>query len=91
MSPEELATERLLLKERWSLIQSGVEKKDIKINKDSLYIKHQLHATVKDSQLVLLRETSPPSHLLTQSDYDDSLHLTLSVMTSLVHGDMGFK
>ena len=68
MSPEELATERLLLKERWSLIQSGVEKKDIKINKDSLYIKHQLHATVKDSQLVLLHETSPPSHLLTQSD-----------------------
>ena len=65
MFPEELASERLLLKERWSLIQSGVEKKDIRINKDSLYIKHHLHATVKDSQLVLLRETSPPSHLLT--------------------------
>ena len=88
MSPEELATERLLLEERWSLIQSGLEKKD---NKDSLYIKHHLHATVKDSQLVLLRETSPPSHLLTQPDLDDSLHLKSSVMISLVHGDMTLK
>lgn len=49
MSPEELANERLLLKERWSLIESGVDKKDIKISGDAVYVKGKLHATVRDS------------------------------------------
>ena len=38
MSIQEQFTEGLLLKERWSLIKSGVNKKDIKIELPVLYL-----------------------------------------------------
>lgn len=53
MTPEEMVADSLLMKERWSLIQTGVEQKDIKVSKDSLYVKGQIHAVVEESQLVL--------------------------------------
>ena len=39
LSPQDQQKEALLLKERWSLIQSGVNKSDIKIKSSSLYVK----------------------------------------------------
>lgn len=41
MSPEEIVKDRLLMKKRWSLIQSGIEKRVIKVTKNCLYIKQQ--------------------------------------------------
>ena len=45
MTLDERKSESILLKERWCLIQSGVDKKDIKIHKSLLYIKQH---TVKN-------------------------------------------
>ena len=39
MSCEEKQKEALLLKERWSLLQSGVNKADIKIKSGSIFVK----------------------------------------------------
>jgi len=51
MNPEERAVESLLLKERSSLITSGMDRKDICISKNRIYIKHELVGVVKGSQL----------------------------------------
>ena len=42
MSPEERLRDSALLKERWSLIQSGVSRVDIRIRKSHLYVKNKL-------------------------------------------------
>ena len=47
MNPEERAIESLLLKDRWSLITSGMDRKDIHIPKTRIYIKHELVGIVK--------------------------------------------
>ena len=52
MSIPEQQTESILLKERWSLIQSGVNKKDIKIKASVLYVHGKKHAEVTNSTLV---------------------------------------
>ena len=48
MNPQDQRKEALLLKERWSLIQSGVSKSDIKI-KSSLYVKGTKYGYVLNS------------------------------------------
>ena len=60
MSIQEQLTERLLMKERWTLIQSGVNKKDIKIKSSVLYLRGKKHAEVSNSALIRL--SSPTSH-----------------------------
>ena len=58
MSAEERAKESLLLKERWSLIQKGVERKRIKLRNFSIFIDNKVHCKVEGSQLVLQSPTS---------------------------------
>ena len=48
MNPQDQRKEALLLKECWSLIQSGVSKSDIKI-KSSLYVKGTKYGYVLNS------------------------------------------
>ena len=59
MSLDERTKETLLLKERWSLIQSGIGKSDIKIKSSSIYVKWKIMATfhiqsLHQSLLILL-------------------------------------
>jgi len=49
MNREEKLRESLLLKERWSLICSGIDKKLIKIRGSKLYVKGQLHGEITNS------------------------------------------
>jgi len=57
MNPEERAVES----QRWSLITSGVDRKDISIFKNRIYIKHKLFGIVKGSRLVRQsEETTEP-------------------------------
>ena len=43
LSPEERSCEYKLLAERWHLIQSGVDRKSIKIRRPSIYVNGKLH------------------------------------------------
>ena len=63
-SIQEHRTESILLKERWSLIQSGISKKDVKIKASVLYVYGKKHAEISNSTLV---RTSSPT-LLTAVD-----------------------
>ena len=58
LSPEEREADTILLKHRWSLIQSGVDRKDIKLS--HLYVKHALYRVVKDSTFIA-KETNRSS------------------------------
>jgi len=49
MTPEEKQKEALLLKERWSLLESGVNKADVKIRSGSIYVKGKKHGYVSNS------------------------------------------
>ena len=46
LTPQERQKERLLLKERRSLIDNGTERRYIKIRNDSLYLNNKLHCKV---------------------------------------------
>ena len=52
LPPAERAVESLLMKERWQLIQSGQNKKDIKIYGNKLLLKGNLYGTVANSEFV---------------------------------------
>ena len=68
MSPEERLRDSALLKERWSLIQSGVSRVDIRIRKSHLYVKNKLYGQYKNSKFV--RSVSPtPSSAGISSDH----------------------
>ena len=49
MNPQDQRKEALLLKECWSLIQSGVSRSDIKIKSSSLYVKGTKYGYVLNS------------------------------------------
>ena len=49
LSPAERAVESLLMKERWQLIQSGQNKKDVKIYGSKIFLKGNLYGSVIDS------------------------------------------
>ena len=65
MSKSERLIERLLLNERWRLIQSHVSKRDIRIGKSVIYVNGVPHAKVINSSLVL---SEPASTELTPND-----------------------
>ena len=44
----------LLLKERWSLIQSGVQRKSIKLRADTLLVNGKLHGKVSNGMMKLI-------------------------------------
>jgi len=52
MNKEEKLREQLLLKERWSLISSGTDKKHIRIRGTKLYVKNQIHGEIIDLTFV---------------------------------------
>lgn len=53
LTREERNIEKLLLKERWTLIQSGISRRDIRIRQSALFVKGELHAMVTDNALEL--------------------------------------
>ena len=67
MSLTERHTESVLLKERWSLIQAGCDRKKIKIRSSKIFVNNKLHGEVINSVLVL----SQPSSQETQMDSSD--------------------
>ena len=74
MYPEEREKESTLLRERWSLIQSGVPRETIKIRDCRLYVKNKLHGQVTKSgfQLSSCLDTSP-------ADVNNSIVPTVSI------------
>ena len=50
MSKEERDTESILLSERWKLLQSGIDRKLIKIRIKQIFVNNQLHGSVHDSK-----------------------------------------
>ena len=52
MNKEEKLREQVLLKERWSLICSGTDKKHIKIRRAKLYVKGQIYGEVINSTFI---------------------------------------
>ena len=71
MSPDERKTESILLKERWNLTQSGVSKKDIKIRSSYIYVKQQLHGTVKNSVFQQITTSLGATNELQMNGSDD--------------------
>jgi len=61
MSPEDRAVESTLLKERWSFIQSGHNRKQIKISKNHIYLNGILHGKVVNSTFQRIGNNPQPS------------------------------
>ena len=59
LSPEERAREAVLLKERWSLLQQGYERKMIKIRNNSIFVNNQLFGQFKNSVFQHCTTTTP--------------------------------
>ena len=52
LSLEDRRLEAILLKERWSLIQSGTNRRNIKIRNKCLFVTNKLYCQVKGSELI---------------------------------------
>ena len=70
LSPEERLRDSVLLKERWSLIQSGTPRGDIKIRDSRLYVKKRLYGHFDKSKFQY--SSSPPQPLLSSNDHSQS-------------------
>ena len=57
MLQEERQTESLLLKERWTLIQSGIERKAIRIRSNKIFILNKLHGQIINSSFIPAQPT----------------------------------
>ena len=68
MSHKERLTESLLLKERWSLIQSGIEQTVIRIRANKIFVKNKLHGQIIDSSFVPQQQQQQSS----ETDMDSS-------------------
>ena len=67
LTPKERFIESLLLKERRSLIDSGIDRSDIKIRGSAIYVKKQKHASVINS---VLHQVNPQHSNCTVSSED---------------------
>ena len=79
LSPEDRTCESKLLAERWRLIQSGIDKRSIKIRRPSIYVNGKLHGKVHNSVFINADQVSmeteeainsvrcPPSNASTDS------------------------
>ena len=75
MTVEEKKIEGLLLKERWELLQKGIDRNQIKIRQNNLYINDKLHARVLDAKLHTLSSTkhhSTTTDTLQSASHDHS-------------------
>ena len=61
LSPQEKQRDSILLKERWSLVQTGILRHDIKTRGPRLYVKGKLFCHFSESQVIY---SSGPSELL---------------------------
>ena len=68
MTPEERQVDLLLLKERWSLIQSGIDKSDIKLKSGSLFVKGKKHGYVHNSAYCSINSCPPVATMATTPD-----------------------
>ena len=58
MSKEERDNESILLGERWNLIQSGTDRKFIKIRNKQIFVNNQLHGSILDSKFSKVNTSS---------------------------------
>lgn len=74
---EERTIENALLKERSSLIDSGIECKFIQIRGNSLYVKNKLHGLVQNSQFqTISTHNDTPSPMDSNEDKNsDQAHI----------------
>ena len=75
MFPEERLRDSILLKERWSLIQSGISRSDIKIRKSHLYVKNKPYGQYQNSVFV---HSVPPASSLAGISHDQASIAPLS-------------
>ena len=61
LTPLERQKEQLLLKERRSLIDNGIERRNIKIRSDSLYVNNKLHCKVSGNNLEFVSNPVQPA------------------------------
>ena len=92
LSRQERSFESLLLSERWSLLQSGIDSKSIKIRHNKfILVNNKLHAKIIDNKLIrstdtsvsnLPLESSVSSNLLPDSDSDPPQSSLISILPS---------
>jgi len=82
MSPEDRAIESILLKEHWSLIQSGHNHKQIKISKNHIYLNGHLRGKVVNSVFQRIKNNTQPSSQ--PMDHQQSSHTHKSA-TRIIH------
>jgi len=70
MTPEERKTEAALLRERWNLIQQGVDRKVIRIRNQQIFVNKLLHGKVIDFKFI---QSSPLTSTSTSSTTPDSM------------------
>ena len=72
MSHAERTTESVLMKERWRLIQSGIDRKTIRIQSTNIYVNNKLHGKACNSSFVPspTPNTSNPSEITTDLPSD---------------------
>lgn len=80
MSPEERIDEAVLMKQRWTLIESGVDRKRIKIRNTRLYVDRKLHGKVANSQYQL---STTDTSLDSESDATATIYTLSSDPTSV--------
>jgi len=80
MTPAERKIEPLLLKESWYLIQSGIDRKSIKIRYNKVLVQKNLHGQVINSTLFLSNMDSPNSldHEIPNHTPIDTIHHALN-------------
>ena len=69
LSFEDRHLEANLLKERWSLIQSGTNRRDIKIRNKCLFVTNKLYCQVKGSELIFDKCSCSQA-----SEFEDTQH-----------------
>ena len=81
IKPDRSCSERvqasILMRERWHLIQSGLDRKNIRIRGDSLYVNRKLHGRVSNSKFELSSAGSDTSCL---SQPNSPKHVTSIVL-----------
>lgn len=65
LSPDQRVCENTLLRERWSLIQSGIDPRSIKISRPKMFVNNVLHGTASGLMYSISEpcSQSPPSQL----------------------------
>ena len=71
---EERQRDSLLLAERWKLMQSGVDKKEIKIKLSTIYVKGMKHGQIVNKCFQYYPSSNPPVHSETDQSTDTQIN-----------------